>query len=56
MIIYFLRCFGKSLFVYNVIFFLGDWIVFFWIDCYGVLIKKEFVEKIVFEFLKYLKF
>lgn len=55
-IIYSPRRFGKSSLVYNAILSLGDRIVPLWIDCYGVLTKKEFAEKIASESLKHLKF
>lgn len=54
-IIYSPRRFGKSSLVYNAILSLEDQIIPLWVDCYGVLTKKELAEKIASEALKHLK-
>lgn len=55
-IIYSPRRFGKSSLVYNALLSLGEQVVPLWIDCYGVLTKRELAEKMTSEALKHLKF
>lgn len=55
-IIYSPRRFGKSSLVYNAILSLGEHVVPLWIDCYGVLTRRELAEKIASETVKHLKF
>lgn len=54
-IIYSPRRFGKSSLVYNALLELEDKVIPIWIDCYGVLTKKELAEKIASQVLQHWK-
>jgi len=54
-ILYSPRRFGKSSLVYNALLELEDQVVSLWIDCYGVLTKKELAEKIASEAIRHWK-